>query len=206
MWSIFFITFVVICAPWWVRNSLVTGHFYPFGSRAPQLISGGYSDRAYDILGDWDYYAYFKAYTEFNETFDTSILRYPAEYEYYRGKALQNSALDWIVKHPFNVPSLVLIRLYSHYFRLPSLSGYWPYYGFVFLPCLFLGIAGWWTRGMGWLFIIAIATDAAVIGIAYETGGVYLVPMLMVLSLAIGGMAFLPGEVLRRLRSYFDRL
>ncbi len=187
-WVFLILSSCIVASPWWIRNSIVSGHFFPLGSQGGTSLPGGYSDDSYNNDGNWDYYAFRRPYDEFENTYTDPPNAAPAEKEYWRARHSQQAALTWIRENPEKLPRLFFKRVSLHHIVLGS----WMTTFMVFV-LVAAGAACWFFVPGGWIFLFILLTDALVIGVTYEAGGRYAVPLVPAFSVAAAGVLLLPG-------------
>lgn len=168
---IFLASFLLLVAPWWIRNCYVLNAFMPLGAQGPASLRGGYCDEALADSGNW------------NPTPEQSIqshLDTLAESKSWsaaqRELALANQAnletIQWIQHHANDLPTLAWRRLITHYgpprldhilWKLSALLG-------------LLLLLKHQPDTAKWILALCLA-DAISIAILYETGGRFLIPL-----------------------------
>lgn len=198
-WTIFFAAFLIVSAPWWIRNSVMSGHVVPLGSKGSQAVAGSYSDDSFASGGEWSAVSFQSAYDTFNASFHGQTSA-PAEYEYLRGQYMSGVARAWIKRNPSKIPALMLKRVDRHYFVLPRPLPQSRSLATAYLVVFLLGIIGWLLRPEGWMFLVMFLIDAVVIALTYENSGRFLMPLMPVLSVAAAGVIYLRAPLRAVLR------
>lgn len=164
-------TFLLLVAPWWIRNCYVLNSLMPLGAQGPASLRGGYCDEALADSGNW------------NPTPEQSIqshLDTLAESKTWsaaqRELALANQAtvetVHWIQQHTNDLPTLACRRLLTHYGppRLDHIL--WKLFALLGLILLLKHQP----ETAKWLLALCLA-DAFSIALLYETGGRFLIPL-----------------------------
>jgi hypothetical protein len=199
--SLFFLLgFLVLVAPWWVRNIAVLDRWMPLGGQGAASLRGGYSDEALADHGNW--------HSDAEDRIQKALSEDPNSKEWsaaQREVALADRASletrDWIQNHLAEMPRLLAMRIATHW---------GPFFG----PSLFwrIGIlAGFITllmhrrRESTWLIGLPIINTLTILCL-YETGGRFLVPLYGVLyAVAAIGVCGILGAMVARLRSLYRK-
>lgn len=199
--SLFFLLgFLVLVAPWWVRNIAVLDRWMPLGGQGAASLRGGYSDEALADHGNW--------HSDAEDRIQKALSEDPNSKEWstaQREVALADRASletrDWIQNHLAEMPRLLAMRIATHW---------GPYFG----PSLFwrIGIlAGFITllmhrrRESTWLIGLPIINTLTILCL-YETGGRFLVPLYGVLyAVAAIGVCGILRAMFAPLRSLYRK-
>ena len=184
----FCVGIVVISAPWWVRNCLVTGGFAPVGTSGSFGLVGGYCDEAYADYGNWSLEASLESQRISMSKpgfFELAL----AKQEFLMGQDSVHLARQWIAEHWTQMPMLIGMKSVSHlgFYRQPipllCLNG-----------LLFFGavIGCYVTRSnLGFWVLACVVLSVVTTSLAWPHYGRYSIPLrpLIHLTCAIGTVA-----------------
>ncbi len=196
----FLLGFLVLVAPWWVRNSAVLDRWMPLGGQGAASLRGGYSDEALADHGNW--------HSDAEDRIQKALSEDPnskgwsaAQREVALADRASRETRDWIQNHLAEMPRLLAMRIATHW---------GPYFG----PSLLwrIGIlAGFITlllhrrRESIWLIGIPLVNTLTILCL-YEAGGRFLVPLYGVLyAVAAIGFSSGIGAIADRLRSLYRK-
>lgn len=169
--AFFFLGFLVLVAPWWVRNIAVLDRWMPLGGQGAASLRGGYSDEALADNGNWHSDAEDRIQKELSE--DPNSKDWSAAQ---REVALANRASretrEWIQSHFAQMPRLLAMRLATHWgpFFGPSLL--WR----IGILAGFIMLLAYRRRESIWLIGLPIVNTLSILCL-YEAGGRFLVPL-----------------------------
>ena len=100
---------VLVVAPWWARNVLVTGAFLPMGSQGPINLPAGFSDRALENQGRWRSNPDDGA----PELIAAGVDPFSLEYEVRLAKHRSSLTTKWMREHPADVIKLMGLHVWQ---------------------------------------------------------------------------------------------
>jgi hypothetical protein len=100
---------VLVVAPWWVRNIVITRAFLPMGSQGPINLPAGFSQRALDNQGRWRSNAGDGA----RELIAEGVSPLSLEYEVRLAKVRSALTLKWMREHPMDVLRLMRMHVWQ---------------------------------------------------------------------------------------------
>lgn len=147
----------VAMAPWWIRNSRVTGHFVPTTLQVGASLYDGLNPRATGA-SNMDFVPDFAASERWLEAYRGQSGSGP--FEYRLDRAMRDEALAWAEIHPKRVALLAVVkldRMWGPGPNEPSLCA-WPVrvaVAVTYLPVLVLGLLGAFRSiRQGWPFVL----------------------------------------------------
>ena len=179
--SIFALTALLVCLPWWIHNCMVLGKFMPLGTQGPIALAGGYCDESFENGGNWSFGPELKLRREVTaESTDQQRDQTQIELEIVERSKIE--VRHWIKQHVSLLPQLAIKRAVSHWnpysgralvWKLAILSG-------VIWALLYGQNLKWWLVGL------PVLSTVVTMGL-YETGGRFLVPLYGLLFI-LGGL------------------
>jgi 4-amino-4-deoxy-L-arabinose transferase-like glycosyltransferase len=100
---------VLVVAPWWTRNILITGAFLPMGSQGPINLPAGFSQRAVDNQGRWRSNRGDGA----AELIASGVDPFSLEYEVRLAQHRSALTLNWMREHPRDVVRLLGMHVWQ---------------------------------------------------------------------------------------------
>jgi 4-amino-4-deoxy-L-arabinose transferase-like glycosyltransferase len=100
---------VLVVAPWWARNIIITGAFLPMGSQGPINLPAGFSQRALDNLGRWRS----NAGDGIPELIAAGVDPLSLEYEVRLAQHRSALTVRWMRDHPHDVVRLLGLHVYQ---------------------------------------------------------------------------------------------
>lgn len=186
--ALFMATFLLVAAPWMIRNCVILGGFEPLGTMSVDLPAG-FSDKAVEEKGVW-----FNMYETRGAKTKPGEIRYydrsPAEgtslveQELIRSRRGKAEAARWVLQNPAKLPLLAVLKIWSE----------WRPYGlrqtllliFAALGLLFLL---WRAPREAAVYFCILAACTLSIAITWSVGGRFIVPVLpVVIALSSLGM------------------
>jgi 4-amino-4-deoxy-L-arabinose transferase-like glycosyltransferase len=191
--SLFLVSFIIVAAPWILRNSLVLGGFYPLGTMGSMNLSAGYSDQAVNNRGQWFNLSREGFFDQLNID-NLSLL----EQEKLKTEYSRDEAIKWVLSNPMKVPLLMFYKI----------VGVWIPRGvaapiiLIFATLGFLIIISFRLRFALSMFVLIAACTFAV-SVTWTTGDRFLVPILPILSmLAAVGIYYIISFMVEFLSKY----
>jgi 4-amino-4-deoxy-L-arabinose transferase-like glycosyltransferase len=178
---LFVAAFIVVSAPWLIRNCIVLRRFEPLGTQGAIGLIGGYSDKTLAQNGEW---------VPDLGSFDSQTLQGKSELEaeqimadYGKGETLR-----WIIQNPSKIPRLALLKVRSEWAPQDLVQTFllaFAAVGFlIYLSC---------SRHEAIVCFCLLITATLVVAATYAAGGRFLVPFVPVLGMlsAVGLWSFL---------------
>jgi len=100
---------LLVVAPWWARNIIVTGAFMPTGSQGPINLPAGFSQRALDNEGRWGSNPGDGA----DELIAAGVDPFSTEFEVALAKYRADLTLTWMREHPRDVLRLMGLHVWQ---------------------------------------------------------------------------------------------
>lgn len=180
---------LVVVAPWWTRNIVVTGAFMPTGSQGPINLPAGFSQQALDNEGRWRSNRGDGA----EELVAAGVDPFSTEYEVKLAAYRADLTLRWMREHPHDVARLMYLHVWQE-LR--------PRDGITFrdwlLPAAALALVFFWRRPG--VLAIALLLAAMLFSIAMTWGatGRFVAPVQpLVVALACALPIAIAGQVFR---------
>lgn len=172
--SFFLASFIIVTAPWMIRNCVVLGGYYPLGTMGSTNLSAAYSDEAVNNKGQW-----------FNLSkagfFDQLPIENMSLIEQEKLKAdySRDEAMKWALRNPTKVPLLAFFKIVGLWRPRFVFAQYIFFFGTLgFLHLIFINL-----RFAFSLFILIAACTFAVAVTWWTIGDRFLVPILPLLSM-----------------------
>lgn len=184
---------LLVCLPWWIHNCWSLGQFMPLGTQGNIALLGGFSDEAYQDMGNWSYEPELALRHEMEPSL--SNLANDTEREIAVSREASSRLHDWIVRNPEKLPQLVLMRAVTHWNPYMGKSAIWKLLiviGAVWIMRSYPGLR-WWMLGLPVLSTLVVMS-------LYETGGRFLVPLYAHLFMLGGLSVGTAWAVMRTLR------
>jgi hypothetical protein len=194
-WTCWFIVLVVLMlAPWWTRNCVVLQRIMPLGGQGAASLRGGYCDESLADRGNW--------HGEAEERLQRQLDGEPgcegwtqAQREVALAHRASRETWDWIAANRMQLPSLMAMRVESHWSPFTGTSLLWR----IAILMGWLGLALSRRRELIALLGLPVISTCTV-AILYETGGRFLVPLYALLYLTAGiGVALAIEGIARRM-------
>lgn len=99
---------LLVIAPWWIRNVVVTGAFMPTGTQAPLNLPSGFGPRALLYEGLWR-----SNRVGVEEASVRNLSPYSIEYEVELARIRSAVTLKWIREHPADVLRLMVLHVWQ---------------------------------------------------------------------------------------------
>lgn len=198
--ALFLIGFMVLVAPWWVRNIALLDRWMPLGGQGAASLRGGYSDEALADHGNWHSDAEDRIQKELSADPNSKSWS-AAQREVALADRASLETWEWIRSHMTQLPRLLSMRLATHW---------GPYFGSSLLWRIGV-LAGFATllvhrrRESIWLIGLPLVNTLSILCL-YEAGGRFLVPLYGVLyATAAIGVSCSIVTIAARLRSLYRR-
>ncbi|RMF44975.1 MAG: hypothetical protein D6753_01255 [Planctomycetota bacterium] len=181
-----------VCAPWWVRNCVVSKSFMPLGTQGAIALLGGYNDVARESGGEWQFAAELQLREEMSQR---PAFRSASEEqrEVMLARAAQQRVSRWIGKNWDELPAMFVRRVITHWNPYDAKTLGWRL-------LIVLGAIEVMRHGQGfrvWLLGLPVVSTLVVAGL-YSVGGRFLVPCHGVLYVLAGlGGLFMARTALR---------
>lgn len=176
------VTVLLVCAPWWIHNSISLKRIMPLGTQGPLALLGGYSHEAYNDGGNWSPIPESLLRARLAGSSDFRGLENDTDRELFVVDAAKRDLLEWVINNWRMLPSLAVKRAVSHWnpywgraaiWKLLIVAGLiWAYF--------FAAPTRWWLLGLPAISTLVVMT-------LYETGGRFLVPLYGLLF-TLGGL------------------
>lgn len=130
---------LVILAPWWIRNAVVTGHFIPTTLQTGASLYDGLNPKA-NGASEMSFVAVFLEDERSNPSSEESL-------EYRLNRRLASESVDWTRAHPLvaiRLAGVKFLRMWNVFPNEPSLSSFSARLGLAvsYLPVLILAVFG----------------------------------------------------------------
>jgi len=196
--AIILVSFIIVVAPWMIRNSLVLGGFYPLGTMGSTSLSAAYSDEAVNNRGVW----FDLSRAGFFDQLPIEKMSL-LEQEKIKADYSRDVAIKWVRSNPTEIPKLAFFKI----------SGMWKPYGKVAPIILFFAALGFLflvfnkSRFAFSLFVFIAACTFSVAVTWTTTRDRFLIPILPILSmLAAMGIWYLAISTEKYLSERLNRL
>jgi hypothetical protein len=186
---------VVICAPWWIRNCLLTGHFSPFGTSGSFGLVGGFCDEAYRDFGNWNLEATLAAQRQAMQVPGFSQMTL-AQQEFQMGEESSRQAWNWIAGNRADLPALAGMKVISHlgFYRQPVPIQLLN--GLLFLGA-FIGCWATW-RSTGFWIVAILMLSVVTTSLTWSHYGRYSLPIRPLIHVASAmGTVYFWSAILR---------
>jgi hypothetical protein len=169
----FFISLLLIVAPWWIRNIMVLGELQPLGTKGPTTLLGGYCDESLNAGGEWQFGPEKRLREEVYGRLDLGSATSQEWIETEKTIASEASqrVVHWIRTNFASLPQLMVQRVVTEWN---------PYTGksLLFKILALVGVTALWLqdrRILLWLTVPLLVNSVVVAG-TYSLGGRFLVP------------------------------
>lgn len=186
---------LLVVAPWWTRNIVVTGAFLPMGSQGPINLPAGFSQRALDNLGRWRSNAGDGA----PELIAAGVDPFSLEYEVRLAQHRSALTLRWMRDHPRDVIHLLGLHVWQE-LRPRRAPTPWD----LLFPAALVGLV-YFRRRPG-ILAVTLILGATLLSIALTWGatGRFMVPvqplmLALVAAMVVSIVRRLAGRLPRRL-------
>lgn len=172
-WTAFFLVVVLaVQSPWWVRNSLVLGHFQPLGTKGSTTLLGGYCDESLASQGEWQFEPERQLRAMLPPPFESNNAGDWIDNERTIASLAAEEVKRWAVENQSSLPGLMVQRVVTEWN---------PYTGKALLLKILamvgvMGLAFRDRRTLAWL-AIPLLIQTAVTAMTYSVGGRFLVPV-----------------------------
>jgi hypothetical protein len=168
---LFLLTFLIVSAPWMIRNCLVIKDFKPLGTMGSINLSAAYSDKAFEQRGEWFSLRSSGFFDRLDVDDESSI-----EWEKVRADFSTQEAIHWMSQNPLKTFLLVLFKIRGLW--RPKNSGITLFYGLAILGYTNLFII----RPKDAFSFLSLLTACTIsVGITWTVGGRFLVPVIPIL-------------------------
>jgi hypothetical protein len=170
---------ILVIAPWWIRNIVVTGAFMPTGTQAPLNLPMGFGPRALTYGGLWRS----NRGDGVQELQARNVSLHSIEWEVQLAKIRSGIALKWMREHPMDVLRLMGLHVWQEI--RPRNRGVWDW----LLPaaCVSLVLLGKSPGTVG--VALMLVANLFSIAMTWGAGGRFMLPvqplMLALVSAAI---------------------
>jgi len=189
---------VLLCAPWWVRNCLVTRHFNPLGCEGKIALCAAYCDESYADYANWKPAVVNALKTEMaNDPRSRTMDK--AEWEHYVAVESANRTMTWIKNNPEKLPYLICMRVvndWSFYEPFP----WWLHLANAYLLALAILGAILSRNEQGKLLLLMLAMNTLVIMVTWPGHGRYAIPIRPIIAMFF---AIATLSILRAIYSYW---
>lgn len=196
----YFGVLVLLCAPWWARNCLVTKHFNPLGCEGKIALCGAYCDESYADRANWQpaVVSALKIELGKNPRFDDMD---KAETEHYVGMESSNRAMTWVRNNPAKLPNLLLMRVVGHWSFYEPFP-WWLHAANAYLLALAILGAILCRKEQGKLLLLILAMDTLVVMMTWPHHGRYTIPIRPLIAMFF---AYAVASILRAIYSRWMR-
>jgi hypothetical protein len=183
------------CVPWWIHNCLSLGRFMPLGTQGSIAMLGGYSDEAYEDMGNWSYEPELALRRAMKPRL--SELANDTDREVAVSEEASNVIRKWVVANFDKLPLLAVMRAITHWNPYTGKSVLWKVLIVLGAIWVFQSYPGlrWWVMGVLMLSTVVVIA-------LYATGGRFLVPLYAHLFM-LGGLSV--GLFWNASRSWMER-
>ncbi len=183
--AVFLLTPLLLAAPYWVRNCVVTGHFQPLGTGGSMGLVGAWCDESLADHGNWQHLVFHEHKNAVVSRVADHSKWTTAQWEYEIGRQSAARAMDWAIQNWFFVPKLATERLITHWGLYQPLPVH-VYAANVWL--LVVGCAGIYLAGdrVRFVLVVILVLDSAVIMATWAHQGRYAIPLRPLIHLGYG--------------------